>query len=115
MAALGNKISLAAGQAVKLNSASVAGAGTLDFVVPPHTAGKDFSAIFQVVGTLTTLTASLQASLDGGTTFNDLVAAASFLTTAAPLKVVTPLVSGAIYRINITVSTGGQDFYVSIN
>jgi len=115
MAALGVKKSLAIATPQKLNDASVAGAGTLDFVLPQHTnVGGDFSALFQVVGTLTTLTVALQVSLDGST-FNDVVPAASFLTTSAAVKIVTPVVAGGIYRLNITASSGGQDFWVTIN
>jgi hypothetical protein len=126
MAALGPKVSLGIGESMKLNSASVAGAGTLDFVITGHPAGKDFSAIFQVVGTLTTLTSALQIALDG-VTFVDYVVAASFLTTANSVVAVgptlipastqppKPLIGGIIYRINITASTGGQDFWVCVN
>jgi|SRR5215469_999144 len=86
MAALGIKKVLALGQPTLLNDGHATGTGTLDFYCPVHTnAEGDFSAIFQVVGTLTTLTAALQVSLDGGNTFNDLVASASFLTTSAPV------------------------------
>ena len=116
MSALGIKKSLALGQPTKLNDTVVTGTGTIDFYCPVHSNSDcDFSAIFQVVGTLTSLTAALQVSLDGST-FNDLVASASFLTTSAPLKVVTPVFSGgATFRINITALTGSQDFYVAIN
>jgi hypothetical protein len=117
MSALGIKEQLALGQPTLLNDTHASGAGTMDFFIPVHTNDEsDFSAIFQVVGTLTSLTAALQVSLDGGNTFNDLVASASFLTTSAPVKVVTPVFSGGvIFRVNVTVCTGSQDFYVSVN
>lgn len=118
MAALGNKVSLASGTPYKLNAAGIAGAGTLDFVVPQHDGGGfDFSGLFQAVpggGAVTTLTASLQVSSDG-VTFNDLVVAGSFISAAAPLKFSTPLFSGIITRINITAATGGFDIWVTVN
>lgn len=114
MAALGQKVSVSVGQPFKLNGATVvSGTGTLDFgVVGPSNKG-DFSAVFQVIGTITTLTVDLQISLDGGVTFNNLSAA--LLTSGAPVKVLTPIIAGATYRLNITAASGSQDFWVCIN
>jgi hypothetical protein len=108
---------LVLGQPTKLNDALVSGAGTLDFQVPVHTSAEsDFSLIAQAVGTVTTLTAALQASLDGGTTFNDVVASGSFISNTTPAKVVTPIISGGcIWRVNITTATGSQDIWVAAN
>lgn len=115
MAALGILKELGAGQRVKLNDALVSGAGTIDFDVPVHGNGPDFSAVFQAVGTVTTLTASLQISLDGGTTFTDYIIAANFISNTVPLVKVTPLIAGARHRINITAATGSQDIWVGSN
>ncbi len=114
MAALGQTVAISPGQSIKLNSASVTGAGTLDFYLTDPANAGDISAIFQVVGTLTTLTAALQVALDG-VTFVDYLAAAAFLTTATSFKLVSPILKGAKWRINITVSTGGQDFWITCN
>lgn len=106
-------LALVTAQPFKLNGASpLTTTGDLLFTCPQNPPGGDFSAIFQVVGTLTTLACSLQVSLDGGTTYNDLIVAGSFLTPAAPVILKTPLVAGALYRIHITTLTGSQDFWV---
>lgn len=108
--------SLPTGVPVKLNGATpLTAPADLIFACSADPGGTDFSVAFQDVGTLTTLTASLQISLDGGTTWTDLVASGSFLTTAAPAKIVTPLVSGALYRIHATALTGSQDFWACSN
>ena len=70
------------------------------FVFQLNPDGTDFSAVFQVTGTLTSLSADLQVSLDGGTTWNTISATA--LTAAAPAKVITPVIGGALYRFNYT-------------
>lgn len=119
MAALGQKPSLAKGQPYKLGSA-VAGANTIDFTIPPCTEGREFSAVFQAVGTLTSLASALQISLDGGTTFVDYLAAANFLAAATSMVAVPasgskPMMAGAIWRINITAATGPVDIWVVIN
>ena len=117
MAALGSKKMLALGQPTKMNDSSISGTGTLDFQIPVHTSAEsDFSLITQAVGTVTTLTAALQASLDGGATFNDVVASGGFISNTTPIKLITPVVSGGcIWRINITAATGSQDLWVAIN
>lgn len=76
----------------------VAAGNAFEFQLDP--AGGDKSAAFQVTGTLTSLSADLQISLDGGTTWTNITATA--LTAAAPAKVITPVVAGAQYRFNYT-------------
>ncbi len=85
------------------------------FSFQPKPGGGDFSAVFQVTGTVTTLTAALQVSLDGGTTWTDYIASANFISNTTPSKTITPVVGGALYRINATVLTGSQDFWVCSN
>lgn len=102
------------GSPTKLNSSPLAAPGSVQFVCQPKPGGGDFSGIFQVVGTVTALTSALQVALDGST-FADLVVAASFLSAAATVKTQTPLVAGAIYKINATAVTGSQDFYLTTN
>jgi hypothetical protein len=111
MAALGVNKSIARNRPIKLNDALVTGTGTLDFDCPSNTG--DFSALFQAVGTLTTLVCDLQFSLDNGVTFNVLVA--NLLVAATPFKLQTPIVGGARYRLNITTASGSQDFWVTRN
>lgn len=70
------------------------------FVFQLDPGGGDKSAAFQVTGTLTSLSADLQISLDGGTTWTTTNAAA--LVAATPAKVITPVIGGALYRFNYT-------------
>lgn len=119
MAALGTKPSLARGVPFKLASA-VAGANTIDFVIAPYAPGREFSAVFTAQGTLTTLASALQISLDNGVTFTDYLAAANFLSAttgliAVPASGAKPMMSGVIFRINVTAATGPVDFWVVIN
>ena len=91
----------------------------MDFSSPVHTnAGTDFSFVFQFVGTATTLTASLQLSLDNGVTFTDYVLSANFVNAAVgPVVVkVTPAFSNVVFRVNVTTATGvSGNLYVSAN
>lgn len=111
MAALGTNKSIARNKPVKLNDALVTGNGTLDFDAPTNTG--DFSALFQVVGTVTGLVCDLQFSIDNGVTFSTLTA--NFLVAATPFKLQTPLVAGARYRLNITTPPTSADFWVTRN
>lgn len=81
-------------------SAPVAGN---QFSFQAHAATGDFSAMFIVSGTVTTLSADLQTSPDGGTTW---VNVATAVLTAAGGKLVTPVINGALYRLNYTTATG---------
>lgn len=113
------------GRSVKLNGAQLNNqTGTLDFIIQCTPPSGPVDAMFQAVGTLTGLASKLQVSLDGGTTFNDYIA--SFLAAAVPVYVtsgaigntssgtaVTPLIPGAIYRINISALTGTADIYAT--
>lgn len=105
------------GQPQKLNGAALTAPADVVFTLQPKSGGDDFSVLFQIVGTVTTHTSSLQTSLDGGTTWVDLVASANFFNaiTAATAKIITPLVAGALYRIHATVLTGSQDFWACSN
>jgi hypothetical protein len=113
MAALGVNKSIARNKPIKLNDAVVTGPGTLDFDCPTNTG--DFSGLFQVVGTVTTLTADLQISLDNAVTFNNLVTNFLIAGAGTQAKLQTPLVGGARYRINITAASGSQDFWATRN
>lgn len=113
------------GKSVKLNGAQLSNqTGTLDFIAPCTPPSGPINAMFQAVGSLTGLASKLQVSLDGGTTFNDYIA--SFLAAALAVYVtsgalgntssgtaVTPMIPGAIYRINISALTGTADIYAT--
>lgn len=73
------------------------------FTFQMHEASGDFSAMFIVSGTVTTLSADLQTSPDGGTTWVNVTTA---VLTAAGGKVVTPIINGALYRFNYTTASG---------
>ena len=78
-----------------------------NFTIEGSPAGHDFSIAFQVVSG-TTISADLQISMDGGTTFSILAAAilTAVPTAAGSVKVVTPIVAGPVYRLNYTTATG---------
>jgi hypothetical protein len=102
------------GQPSKINPAPITGTGIVGpFVFQAGPTEGDFSAVFQAVGTLGALSADLQISLDGGTTWVNIVATA--LVAATPIKVVTPVISGAQYRFNVTGAPTSADFWVSTN
>ena len=86
------------------------------FSFEPDPDGGDFSAVFQPTGTVTTLVAALQISLDGGATWGDYIASASFFPAATTVnKTVTPIIGGALYRINYTTASGSINMRVCSN
>src|SRR5579859_1352409 len=116
------KVSLTPGQPQKIAS-QISGAGTIQFTIPATPGNTDRTAIFQAVGTLTSLASALQISLDGGTTFVSYIA--SFLAAATSLYVVspyapstangpTPITGGALFQINVTAATGPVDIWALI-
>jgi hypothetical protein len=77
------------------------------FCFQPDASGTDFTVVFQPTGTVTTLAAALQISLDGGVTFSDFIVTASFFPSQTTLfKTVTPMIAGALFRINYTTASG---------
>lgn len=92
-------VSIPNGEAVVIDTNPGVAAGTA-FGFEDNPDGSDKSAVFQTTGTLTSLSADLQISLDGGTTWTTITATA--LTAAAPAKVITPVIAGALYRFNYT-------------
>src|SRR5882724_3063528 len=107
MAVIPAPVSLVQGSPARL-LAAVSGATSANFTIQPKPNGGDFTVSFQAVGTVTTLTAALQISLDGGTTFLDYVASASFISNTTTFKIFSPpaasfpLQAGPIYKINVT-------------
>ena len=107
--------SINAGDAVVLETVSATGAG-VTFSFPAHWGAGDWSVVFQAKSG-TTISADLQISLDGGTTFTNYVAT---LITAAGAKAfaassTTPPIAGALYRLNYTTLTGTWTILVSSN
>jgi hypothetical protein len=114
MSALGRDKSLAVGRPIKLNDSPITGTGTLDFVILQSARAGNFSAAFQAVGTVTTLTASLQVASDQST-FVDQIASGSFISNTVQVKITGPLVAGVRYRVNITAATGTFDIWAVPN
>ncbi len=75
----------------------------------------DFSILLQAVGTVTTLSADLQASTDGGTTWSNVTNRTAILTSAAPCVIIGALVSGCLYRLNYTTASGSINVNVASN
>jgi hypothetical protein len=116
MAALASLKILAIGERTKLTDTPITtggGAGTIDFDVPPHGQSGDYSLLLQAVGTVTSLSADLQISLDGAVTFVNLVP--TVLVAATPVKLVTPVVAGARYRLNVTAAPTSADLWAVCN
>ncbi len=95
------------GWPIVIDSAISAPAAGNTFTFQPKPGGGDLSANFQVL-TGTTISADLQISHDGGTTWSILAAAAlsGVPPTAGSTKTITPVISGALYRLNYTTATG---------
>lgn len=105
-----NKV-LQIGNATLIDSAVTAPAAGNAFSFAEHHASGDFSALFQAVGTVTTLSADLQTSLDGGVTWSNVTGLTAQLTNAAPAKAITPVVCGALYRWNYTTASGSTNVW----
>lgn len=108
---MANKGFLVPGQIVQLDTAVTAPAAGNTFTFQASPGDSDFSILLQAGGTLTTLSADLQASTDGGTTFNNVTNKTAVITAAAPCAVVGPLVCGVLYRLNYTTASGS----ISVN
>lgn len=110
-------IALVSGTPTRVATAVGATGGGTPFAFQDASVGVDFSAVFTAQGTVTSLTATLEVSQDGGTTWTTYKAAANFFNavTAASSVIVTPIVAGPLYRINASVLTGSIDFWVTPN
>jgi len=100
-------MTLESGIPTVIDSGITAPAAGTPFTIEPSAPGRDFSINFQVL-TGTTISADLQVSHDGGTTFSILAAAilTGVPTTAGSTKIVTPIIAGPVYRLNYTTATG---------
>lgn len=82
-------------------------ANSFNFVVQPRGDGGDRDVTFQAIkNNISALTADLQASSDGGVTFDILVAAIDFQTSSGVQRPSTTLMAGLVYRLNIKTFTG---------
>lgn len=100
-------ISIPTGVPVVIDPAVTAPVVGNTFSFQPDPSGTDFSAIFQATGTVTTITAQLEVSLDGGATWAIFITGANFFpTNAVTNKIVTPMIAGALWRINYTAASG---------
>lgn len=100
------KGSIGAATIVQIDTAVTAPAAGNSWSFPGGPVDSDFSILLQALGTVTTLSADLQASTDGGTTFSNVTGKTAILTNAAPCAIVGPLVAGVIYRLNYTTASG---------
>ena len=90
-----------------IDAAIIATGPGAQFTLEGSPPGRDFSVNFQVLAG-TTISADLQVSHDGGTTFSILSAAmlTAVPTAAGSTKTITPMVAGPVYRLNYTTATG---------
>ena len=103
--------SLVLGTPAKIASAVSTITTSQTFSIQPKQAGGDFSGYFQFVGTIGPGIIDLQISLDGGTTWSVLKAALQTLAN----DLVTPLFSGALYRLNFSTAPTLVDAWVVVN
>lgn len=103
--------SIGAGTIVRVDTAVTAPAAGNSFTFPSSPVDNDFSILAQAIGTLTTLSADLQASTDGGTTFANVTGKTAVITAAAPCALISGLVAGVLYRFNYTTASGS----ISVN
>ncbi len=100
---------------IRLDSAITAPAVGNTFTFTAASADNDFSVLLQAVGTVTTLSADLQASTDSGTTFSNVTGKTAVITQAAPCAIVTGMVAGVLYRLNYTVASGSSNVNICSN
>jgi hypothetical protein len=106
-------ISIPIGESVVIDAAITGPVAGTIFGFEPDPDGGDFSCAFHVTGTVTTCSADLQMSLDGGATF--FAISVALITAAAPAKTFTPIIAGALYRFNYTAASGSIVMRVASN
>lgn len=96
--------------AVVLNAIVGTGASASTFTVPCDQAGaqgRDVTFTPDTLTAMTTLTADLEASGDGGVTWTKFKTGLALIATSVPAAiVVTNVPSGLIYRLNVTTFSG---------
>lgn len=109
---------LDAGQVFPVINAATTTGAQQQFGVRQTPDGQPRTLLLQAVGSTmpTTLTAQLQASNDGGTTFQNIGATLPIVATStgAPQSV-SGIVPGAVYQLNITALTLGSAGSVTVN
>jgi hypothetical protein len=98
-----------------VNGATTTGTGTSQmFTVQPRADGSARTVALQAVptGTFIALTANLEASLDGGTTWSAVNSSALDFH-ATPWQAISSLVPGPLYRVNIATFTGGTSVIIN--
>jgi hypothetical protein len=99
-----------------VNAATGTGtAASQPFTVQPRVDGSARTVSFQAIptGTFTALTANLEASSDGGTTWNTYTGGATLNFQTTPWEQVAGLVAGIVYRLNIASFTGGTSVVIN--
>lgn len=111
--------SLTTGQpSVVVNAATVTGtAKAIQFSVPPSLDNKFKSILFipSSDGTVTTLTVTLEVSNDGGTTWIAYPSGAGLNFNSLATVIVSNVMPGVLYRLNITAITLGTGTFVTMN
>src|SRR6267142_248264 len=113
---MANTIAIPTAVPTVIDSAVTAPVVGNQFVFQADPAGTDFSCVFVPTGTVTTITAQLEISLDGGASWQIYITGANFFpTNAVVTKTVTPMIAGALFRINYTAATGNFTMRVCSN
>lgn len=102
-------ISLSEGDSVVVGSQATGASGTSWAVPPPTTGGAGRDVVFttDTITSMTTLTADLECSSNGGTTWDKFKTSMALIATSTPAAVVVNNVPPSlIYRINVTSTTG---------
>lgn len=103
---------------VAATSTTLPAGAVLPFTLSPTRGGGPEVLLFEAVGAgavPTTVTAQLQASLDGGTTFQNLGAPINLVATGTgTIAVVTNMAAGAVYQLTLTAVTLGSATSVTI-
>lgn len=100
---------------VRIDTAVTAPAAGNTFMFSGSPADGDFSVLLQAVGTVTTLSADVQASTDNGVTWSTVTGKTAVITAAAPCATVTGFVAGVLYRLNYTAASGSSNVNISTN
>jgi hypothetical protein len=101
---------------VVVNGATGTGTGAAQvFTVQPRPDGSARTVSFQAIpsGTFTALTANLEASSNGGTTWNTYASGGALDFKATPSQTISNLVAGLVYRLNIATFTGGTSVVIN--
>jgi len=103
-------ICLTEGDAVQIAAPTTTGASATTWTVPPPISGapgRDVILVPDGLSSMTTLTADLECSSDGGTTWDKFKTSLALIATStAAAVVVSNLPPSLIYRLNVTTFSG---------